>query len=96
LRLKNRGECRDEIADGQGTLWKTPCGGCSTIELLPQSFARTVWPLDPLKFGEEFIRQVGTSPMLAPAGIPARALDDNFVHIWSHNVIFQGLVIALD
>ena len=26
---------RKEIADGQGTPWKTPCGGCSTIELLP-------------------------------------------------------------
>ena len=34
LRL-NRRQRGGEIADGQGTPWKTPCGGCSAIELLP-------------------------------------------------------------
>jgi hypothetical protein len=40
---------------------------------------------DAFELWQKFIRQIGASTLFAWAGIPARALNDDFMHVWSHN-----------
>jgi hypothetical protein len=39
---------------------------------------------DTFKLWQQFERQIGSAPLFAWTRIPAWALNDNFVHVWSH------------
>jgi hypothetical protein len=54
-------------------------------EEVGQTFPLAVWALYTFEFWQQFVGQIGAPALLGRAGIAARTLDDNFMHIWSHN-----------
>ena len=50
-----------------------------------QAFAASVWTSYALKLWQKFIGQIGAPSVFARDGIPTRSLDDDFVHVWSHD-----------
>jgi hypothetical protein len=56
-------------------------------EQILQSLALGVTTFDAFELWQKFIRQVGPSSVFARSGIPARAFNDDFVHVWSHDVL---------
>src|SRR5713101_6882481 len=63
-------------------------------EQIGQSFAADVRTPDAFKLREQFIRQIGASSLFARTRIPARAFDDNFVHIGSHNFVIDWVELV--
>jgi hypothetical protein len=59
-------------------------------EQIGQAFAAGVRTFDAFELRQEFIRQMGESPLLSSAGIPARTFDNDFVHVWSHLDVLVG------
>jgi len=58
-------------------------------EEIGQALAIGVGAPDAFELRQKLVRQIGAASELGGAGIPAGPFDDDFMHVWSHNVLIS-------